>query len=219
MSFYTINSLTFSYAGTDKLFQNISFDIEANQHIGLVGPNGCGKTTLVKLMLGILRPQGGEIYLEGNNIKDISLSDVGRKVGYVFQNPDKQLFCPTVLEQMRFSFTYGGRNPGEVMNDNTDYYLKVFDLMQYKSLSRMKLSRGEKQRLALASVLSRDVKFLILDEPSTGLDILRKKQLENCLMALKREGKGYMIISHEAKFLDRYVDRLLKLHAEGVEYA
>ncbi|HOM43698.1 MAG TPA: ABC transporter ATP-binding protein, partial [Bacillota bacterium] len=63
MSFYTINSLTFSYAGTDKLFQNISFDIEANQHIGLVGPNGCGKTTLVKLMLGILRPQGGEIYL------------------------------------------------------------------------------------------------------------------------------------------------------------
>ncbi len=219
MSFYTINSLTFSYAGTDKLLQNISFDIEANQHIGLVGPNGCGKTTLVKLMLGILRPQGGEIYLEGNNIKNISLSDVGRKVGYVFQNPDKQLFCPTVLEQMRFSFTYGSRDPGEVMNDNTDYYLKVFDLMQYKSLSPMKLSRGEKQRLALASVLSRDVKFLILDEPSTGLDILRKKQLENCLMALKREGKGYMIISHEAKFLDRYVDRLLKLHAEGVEYA
>ncbi len=219
MSFYTINSLTFSYAGTDKLLQNISFDIEANQHIGLVGPNGCGKTTLVKLMLGILRPQGGEIYLEGNNIKNISLSDVGRKVGYVFQNPDKQLFCPTVLEQMRFSFTYGSRDPGEVMNDNTDYYLKVFDLMQYKSLSPMKLSRGEKQRLALASVLSRDVKFLILDEPPTGLDILRKKQLENCLMALKREGKGYMIISHEAKFLDRYVDRLLKLHAEGVEYA
>jgi len=219
MSFYTINSLTFSYAGTDKLLQNISFDIEANQHIGLVGPNGCGKTTLVKLMLGILRPQGGEIYLEGNNIKNISLSDVGRKVGYVFQNPDKQLFCPTVLEQMRFSFTYGSRDPGEVMNDNTDYYLKVFDLMQYKSLSPMKLSRGEKQRLALASVLSRDVKFLILDEPSTGLDILRKKQLENCLMALKREGKGYMIISHEAKFLDRYVDQLLKLHAEGVEYA
>ncbi|HQL35961.1 MAG TPA: ABC transporter ATP-binding protein [Bacillota bacterium] len=219
MSFYTINSLTFSYAGTDKLFQNISFDIEANQHIGLVGPNGCGKTTLVKLMLGILRPQGGEIYLEGNNIKDISLSDVGKKVGYVFQNPDKQLFCPTVLEQMRFSFTYGDCGSAEAINDNTDYYLKAFDLMQYKSLSPMKLSRGEKQRLALASVLSRDVRFLILDEPSTGLDILRKKQLENCLMELKQEGKGYMIISHEAKFLDRYVDRLLKLHAEGVEYA
>jgi len=219
MSFYTINSLTFSYAGTDKLFQNISFDIEANQHIGLVGPNGCGKTTLVKLMLGILKPQGGEIYLEGNNIKDISLSDVGKKVGYVFQNPDKQLFCPTVLEQMRFSFAYGSCNPGEAEHDNTDYYLKAFDLMQYKSLSPMKLSRGEKQRLALASVLSRDVKFLILDEPSTGLDILRKKQLENCLMALKQEGKGYMMISHETKFLDRYVDRILKLHAEGVEYA
>ena len=218
MSFYTINSLTFSYAKTDKLFQNISYDIDVNQHIGLVGPNGCGKTTLIKLMLGILRPRGGEIYLEGSNIKDISLSDVGKKVGYVFQNPDKQLFCPTVLEQMRFSFIYGSGESEEVTDDKINYYLKTFDLIQYRNLSPIKLSRGEKQRLALASVLSRNVKFLILDEPSTGLDILRKKELENCLMTLKQEGKGYMIISHEAKFLDKYVDQLLRLRPEGVEY-
>jgi energy-coupling factor transport system ATP-binding protein len=218
MSFYSIDSLTFSYTNRENLFHNISFDIEENQHIGLIGPNGCGKTTLVKLMLGILKPRGGEIHLDGNSLKNISLSNAGRKVGYVFQNPDKQLFCPTVLEQMSFGYRYENKAPKEGSDKKIDYYLEVFDLMQYKNSSCLELSRGEKQRLALASVLSRNVKFLILDEPTTGLDILRKKQLEKCLMSLRQEGKGYLIISHEAKFLSNYVDKLLRLRPEGVEY-
>ena len=172
----------------------------------------------MKLMLGILKTQGGEIYLEGNNIRNISLSSIGKKVGFVFQNPDKQLFCPTVWEQMSFSYKYGSKNSKDEIDNNINYYLEVFDLIKHKNSSPLELSRGEKQRLALASVLSRQVKFLILDEPTTGLDILRKKQLESCLMSLKEEGKGYMIISHEAKFLTKYVDKLLRLQPEGVEY-
>lgn len=216
MSFYTADSLTFSYAKNDNLFEGVSFNVECNQHVGLIGPNGVGKTTLVKLMLGILKPQRGNIYLEGEKIKTLSLSAVGEKVGFVFQNPDKQLFCPTVWEQMNFSHKYG-RDSSIDIDDRIDHYLYIFDLLKHKNSSPFELSRGEKQRLALASVLSRDVKFLILDEPTTGLDILRKKQLENCLDILKGEGKGYMIISHERKFLDRYVDKLLALSPKGVE--
>jgi len=211
MSFYTIDSLTFSFVKECKLFQNISIEIKENQHIGLIGPNGCGKTTLVKLMLGILKAQEGAIYLEGMNINDISLSKVGKNVGYVFQNPDKQLFCPTVWEQMNFSYKFGGNANKDGIKDKINYYMEIFDLIKYRDSSPLELSRGEKQRLALASVLARDVKFLILDEPTTGLDILRKKQLEKCLMTLKEEGKGYMIISHESKFLIDYVDKLLTL--------
>lgn len=218
MSFYTVDSLTFSYNKADALIRNISFSIEENQRIGLIGPNGCGKTTLVKLMLGILKPEAGEIYLEGKNIKSFSLSGIGEKVGFVFQNPDKQLFCPTVWEQMSFSYKYGSKNSGDGMDNNINYYLEAFDLIKYKNSPPYKLSRGEKQRLALASVLSRHVKFIILDEPTTGLDILRKKQLEKCLMSLKEEGKGYMIISHEAGFLAEYADRTLRLRPEGAEY-
>jgi len=169
-------------------------------------------------MLGILKPVKGEIHLEGNNLMNTSLSHVGRKVGYVFQNPDKQLFCPTVLEQMTFSYKYGSKELEKPFDKKTDYYLEAFDLMKYKKSSPLELSGGEKQRLALASVLSRNVKFLILDEPTTGLDVLRKKQLEKCLLSLKQEGKGYLIISHEAKFLGKYVNKLLRLHPEGVEY-
>lgn len=218
MSFYTVDSLTFSYNKSNTLFQNVSFNIEENQQVGLIGPNGCGKTTLVKLILGILKPQKGEIYLQGKNIRNTSLSSVGKQVGFVFQNPDKQLFCPTVLEQISFSYKYENKISKGEIDDKINYYLETFDLLKHKNSSPLELSRGEKQRLALASVLSRDVKFLILDEPTTGLDILRKRQLEKCLMSLKQEGKGYMIISHEAKFLSKYVDKLLRLQHEGVEY-
>lgn len=217
MSFYTIDSLTFSYNRKNNLFENLSFLIEVNQHVGLIGPNGCGKTTLAKLMLGILSPTDGRILLEGTNIRNLSLSNIGSKVGYVFQNPDKQLFCPTVWEQMSFSFKYGIHSSQENIEDKIDYYLDIFDLSKYKNASPLSLSRGEKQRLALASVLSRDVKFLILDEPTTGLDLLRKKQLEKCLFTLRDEGKGYMIISHEEDFLDKHVDKLLTLGSKGVE--
>jgi len=217
MSFYTIDSLTFSYNYRNNLFENLSLLIEENQHIGLIGPNGCGKTTLAKLMLGILSPAGGKIFLEGTDIRNLSLSNIGGKVGYVFQNPDKQLFCPTTWEQMTFSFKYGNHSYQENIEDKINYYLELLDLAKHKNTPPMALSRGEKQRLALASVLSRDVKFLILDEPTTGLDLLRKKQLEKCLVTLRDEGKGYMIISHEGDFLDKHIDRLLTLSPKGVE--
>jgi len=217
MSFYTIDSLTFSYNRNTSLLENISFEIDNNQHIGLTGDNGCGKTTLIKLMLGILKPQKGAILIEGQNVKDMPLSHIGRKIGYVFQNPEKQLFCPTVWEQMSFSFKYGNESNRHIMEDRINHYLDLFELKKYKNDSPMKLSWGEKQRLALASVLSRNVKFLIMDEPTIGLDMLRKKQLQKCLQALKDEGKGYMIVSHEPDFLERYVDKLLILTSKGVE--
>jgi energy-coupling factor transport system ATP-binding protein len=217
MSFYTIDSLTFSYNKANKLFKDISFSIEKDQYIGLVGPNGCGKTTLVKLMLGIIKLQQGEVYLEGKSIKDMPLCDIGKKVGFVFQNPEKQLFCPTVWEQMSFSYKYGDKVYNSEVEDRINYYLELFDIIKYKDLPPFKLSGGEKQRLALASVLIRDVEFIIMDEPTTNLDVLRMSHLEKCLETLRKENKGYMIISHDRGFLERNVDKLLTMGPQGVE--
>jgi len=217
MSFYTADSLTFSYPRGNRLFHNVSFSIMKDEHIGLIGPNGCGKTTLVRLMLGLLKPQEGELLIKGRNIKELSLSDVGREIGYVFQNPDKQLFCPTVSEQIGFSLSYMKKGFKIAAEERTEHYLRAFDLLEYKDASPLRLSRGEKQRVALASVLSRDVEFLILDEPASGLDMLRKRSLEECLLSLREEGRGYMIVGHEAENIARYVDKILVLGPEGVE--
>jgi energy-coupling factor transport system ATP-binding protein len=168
-------------------------------------------------MLGILRPQEGEIYLQGKSIKDLSLTNIGKEIGFVFQNPDKQLFCPTVSEQIGFSYNYADKASIVDSDKQIEHYLEVFDLVKHKDSSPMELSHGEKQRLALASALSRDVKFLILDEPTTGLDILRKSQLAERLLSLKEEGRGYLIIGHEAKYLTKYVDKIFVLGPEGVE--
>ncbi len=218
MSFYSINSVAFSY-NKNALLNNISLSIDNNQHIGLMGPNGQGKTTLVKLMLGILRPQHGEIYLAGKNTKDISLSDVGKRVGFIFQNPDKQIFCPTVWEQMYFS--HRNCEPGyrDEIEEKLMGYLEAFDLVKYKDKTPFTLSKGEKQRLALASVLSRNVEFLILDEPTIGLDMLRTAQLGKYLNKLREEGKGYFIISHDSSFLTKHVDKITNLGAKGVEFS
>lgn len=219
MSFYTIDSIAFSYNNKDNILKNISFSIDDNQHIGLMGHNGLGKTTLVRLMLGILKPQHGDIFLEGKNIKDISLTDIGKKVGFIYQKPEKQLFCPTVWEQMNFSHRNCESSDKSKIEEKLMKYLEAFDLMKYKDNSPFTLSRGEKQRLVLASVLSRDVEFLILDEPTTGLDILRTAQLGKYLNKLRDEGKGYLIISHDKSFLSTHVEKTMTLGVEGVEFS
>lgn len=217
MSFYTVNSLAFSYTSGNRLLNNINFKLNKDQCIGIIGPNGCGKTTLVKLLLGILKPDSGEIYLQNKNIRYMSLSDIGKKVGFVYQNPEKQLFCSTVWDQMQFSFKFNSKASNIQINDNIKYYLDKFDLFSKKDSSPFVLSRGEKQRLALASVLSRDVEFLMLDEPTSSLDVLRVKQLEKYLMKIRDEKKGYLIISHDEKFLAKHVDNILSFKNEGVE--
>ncbi|WP_352419110.1 ABC transporter ATP-binding protein [Proteiniborus sp.] len=217
MSFYTIDSISFSYNKTETLFKDVSFNIEKNQNIGLIGPNGCGKTTLANIMMGILKVQSGEVYLQGKNIKQLSLSDIGKRVGYVFQNPEVQLFCPTVKDQMYFSIRYNKDIEEDQIDEKIKHLLYIFELDKHKDHSPLNLSIGEKQRLALASVLSREVEFLILDEPTTSLDILRINQLEKYLSIIQQKGIGYLIISHDRGFLNKHVDKLLILKSEGVE--
>lgn len=216
MSFYRVESMSFSYPGSPLLFDDVSFEVNRGERVGFFGPNGSGKTTMAKLMLGILRPSRGSIFLGDKSIHEMSLTQVGQRVGFVFQNPDKQLFAPTVWEQVAFGLRLQGLDEHHI-EDRVAYWLDYFDLINFKDRFPFYLSRGQKQRLVLAQVLAKGAEFLFMDEPTTGLDILRINKLSECLKALKSQNIGFIIISHERDFLKSHTERLIYFTQDGVK--
>lgn len=199
------------------MFNEVSFELDKNERIGFLGPNGSGKTTMARLMMGILKPVRGQVLLEGTPVSTMGLARVGKSVGFVFQNPDKQLFAPTVWEQVAFGVRMEKRALRErELYERVDYWLNFFELSDLKDRFPFYLSRGQKQRLVLAQVMARGADFFFMDEPTTGLDVLRLKKLDRCLEALKDSGRGYIIISHDRDFLKRHTQRLIHFAGNGM---
>jgi energy-coupling factor transport system ATP-binding protein len=189
------------------VFTGFSAQFQRGEIVAVSGKNGCGKTTLTKLLTGVLQPSEGSIRIDGSNTAEMDLFLIGRRIGYVFQNPNRQLFCDTVYNEI----AYGLRNLGlseEQIKEKAEQNLKYFDLQRYRDIYPGKLSHGEKQRLAIAAVLALGTDYLLLDEPTTGLDIRRRRELGDLLQKLRQETNcGIVFISHEAGFISRFSDR------------
>ena len=187
----------------------LSVHFERGEIVAVRGKNGCGKTTLTKLLTGILRPTSGRVLIDELDAAGMNLFEIGRRIGYVFQNPCRQLFCDTTFNEVAF----GLRNTGldeDAVADKVNYYLEYFGLAQYSDTYPGKLSLGEKQRLALAAVLALGTDYLVLDEPTSGLDTRRRKELGNILTDLRSKlNCGVILVSHESGFISRYADREL----------
>ncbi|SHJ21652.1 energy-coupling factor transport system ATP-binding protein [Dethiosulfatibacter aminovorans DSM 17477] len=213
--FITISNMNCSIRDI-HILKDISLVFTDKGFTSLTGPNGSGKTTLGKVMTGILPFQSGQVSIEGKDIRSMSLPQIGRKIGYLFQNPDKQIFAPTVFEELAFGMKF--KNCGEdEIRERTDEMLDIFDLKSIRDSTSYFLSQGEKQRLAIAAVLLNDPEFLILDEPTTGLDIKRKEDLSRYLDRIKSK-VGILMISHDKSFIDRHSDRIIKLEGGCVKY-
>ena len=203
-----IESMTFSYPGTETaLFTEFSEAFSAKEITAVTGRNGCGKTTLAKLILGILKPLKGAVRIDGTPVSSLSFAETGRKIGYVMQDPTKQLFCTSVHEEV----SYGLRNMklGEKeIEERCDSYLDFFEISQYRDTFPFFLSHGEKQRLALAAVLAMQPGYLLLDEPTASLDLYRRKLLGRHLAMVKEKFDcGILLISHDRAFIDSCADR------------
>lgn len=191
------------------ILQDFSAEFPVGEITAVTGKNGTGKTTLAKLIVGILKPQSGKILVDGENISGESLAQRGMRIGYVMQNPERQIFSETVVEEMR----YGLKNlnlPEEEIQGRVDAYLEFFGLSHHKESFPFILSHGEKQRLVLAAILAMKPKYLILDEPTASLDQKRKTVLGEYL---KKMDCGIIVISHDKAFINTYCTNTIKMEA------
>jgi energy-coupling factor transport system ATP-binding protein len=210
LPYIELKNVSYRYQKGGFALRNVSLSFFEDEFAAITGPNGSGKTTIGKLCAGIFKPDRGEIVIGGKNSRDMALGEIGSKIGYLFQNPDRQLFTPSVYEEVSFALELKGCGREET-RERTYEALDAFSLTHLEKSPPFKLSRGEKQRLALAAMLVNRPDFLILDEPTTGLDMERRAILSGIIDKLRCKGMGMIVISHDNSFIERHAARMIKV--------
>ena len=176
----------------------------------LTGPNGSGKTTLGKLLCGLLKPQSGAVLFDGEDTARWSLGRRGQRIGYLFQEPGRQLFAPTALEDLTFTQELLGIPP-EQAKARAMELLSRFELDALAQRGVLTLSRGEQQRLAICGLLLNKPQALVLDEPTTGLDARRREILAGVIREVLRDGVSVLLISHDMAFVRAHAQREVRM--------
>lgn len=203
----SLEDVRFSYPKMNsELIRGLSGEIRPGERVAVTGRNGCGKTTLVRLITGILRPTAGRILIDGEDTASLDLFEIGQRVGCVFQDPSRQLFCATLDEEVRYGLVNMGL-PEDEVRSRADRYIEYFRLTHRKNAFPGLFSQGEKQRAVLAAVLAMGPRYLVLDEPTSGLDMEARRSLGSALEELSAEGRGIVLVSHERSFIERYATR------------
>jgi energy-coupling factor transport system ATP-binding protein len=211
--------LCYSYDDGTIALKDINLSIFPGEFVAILGSNGAGKTTLALQMSGQLKPTKGKIYVEGKDTAKLSIADLAGIVGYTFQNPDCQLFCKTVKDEIAFGPINLGL-PKEEVNRRVKEILQIMGLEQFKDRDPHALSRGQKIGVAIASVLAMKPKILILDEPTLGQDFKRISSLMIQLRTLNRQGLTVIVITHDVNIAAEYAYRTIlmekgKIIADG----
>ncbi len=215
-----VKDLYFTYPTGVEALKGITLTIDDGEFLAIMGQNGAGKTTLVKHFNGLLKPTKGEIVVDGVSTREVSVAQLARKVGFVFQNPDHQLFCETVEEEVAFALRNFGFEENAIKK-RVDWALNLLDIIQYRQTSPFMLSGGERKRVALASVLAWDPQVVILDEPTIGQDHQQKEKLRQFIVQLNAQKKTVVVVTHDVEFVAECNPRVVlmsggKIVAEGL---
>jgi energy-coupling factor transport system ATP-binding protein len=195
-----VEEVNFTYPNGVEAIKNVSLVIKNGEFMAIMGQNGAGKTTLVKHFNGLLKPSKGAIRVDGVETTKTSVAALARTVGFVFQNPDHQLFSETVEEEIAFALKNFGFEE-EAIQKRVTWALNLLGLTQYRKTSPFMLSGGERKRVALASVLAWDPQILILDEPTIGQDYQQKEKLRQFIVQMQTQRKTVVIVTHDVEFV------------------
>jgi len=200
--------ISFEYTQGARVLNDVSLEIMQNDFVAILGENGSGKTTLGKLVNGLLLPSEGSVTVNGHNTKVTSMSKLSGIVGYVFQNPDHQIFAETVWDEVGFSMKNHGFPIEEYERGIVDALLAVgLDVNHYRFEDPFSLSKGERQRVAVASVLAAKPDILIFDEPTTGLDARETDRMMKMIRFLHQQGHTIVMITHTIQLVVEYATR------------
>lgn len=199
---------------TTWVLKDVSLEFESGRMYLILGENGSGKSTFLKIMSGILRPSKGEILIDDEPVKDVW--ELRKRVGYVFQVPSSQIVGSTVEEDVAFALENMGL-PRSKMVERVEWALSVVGLSDLKKEDPLNLSGGQKQRLAIASILAMSPDFLALDEPTSMLDPESKKEIMEVIKQLKKEGKGIILVTHDLEYVEG-IDEAILLENGNVSF-
>jgi len=210
----------FSYANKVEALKGVSLTIKDGEFLAIMGQNGAGKSTFVKQFNGLLKPTLGTVLVDGVETTKTTVAALSRNVGFVFQNPDHQLFSETVEQEIAFALKNFGF-ASDVVEKRVTWALELLSLSQYRKTSPFLLSGGERKRVALASVLAWNPQMLILDEPTIGQDHEQKEKLTQFINQMQAQSKTVVIVTHDVEFVAECNPRVVlmkegKIVAEGM---
>ena len=202
-----VENLWFSYPESGEVLHGVNLKVNSGEFVALMGENAAGKTTLLKHLVGLLKPDRGRVLVLGQDTRRTNPQALACSVGYLSQNPNDYLFQPTVADELQFTLTNLGL-PGSGSIDRT---LEKLALESFRAINPRDLSSGERQRVALASVMVAGPKLLVLDEPTRGLDYALKERLGKLLQGIAGEGTTVLVVTHDVEFAAEYASRTVLL--------
>ena len=203
----SVSDLSFGYDSKRKVLENINFQFKKGESVGLVGANGVGKSTLLRILVGLNTGFQGDVMVNNIPLEKKNLKTIRKNIGYVFQDADSQLFMSTVFDDVAFAPRNYGMSEAEV-NEKTMEALKVVHIEQLKDKQIYKLSGGEKKLASIATILSTEPDVILMDEPSVALD---PKNRRNLINILNRLNQAKIIASHDLNMIMDTCERTILL--------
>lgn len=202
-----------SYDGELPILRDVSFRIPDGDFVAFVGTNGAGKSTTMRLVNGLLKPSSGQVLIDGVPITQLRTSQLAAKVGFLFQNPDRQICCSTVREELLFGFRAQGRADAEAQA-KVDAMIERFGFDG--DAEPFLLNRGTRQLLALASIIVMEPPVVVLDEPTTGLDFRECAKVMDVIAELNARGTTVIMVCHDMEVVADYAKRVIAMTAGQV---
>lgn len=208
MSYLSLNNVSFSYPNGFQAVQQVNMAFEKGESVAIIGQNGAGKTTTVKMMNGLLKPTSGQVIVDGWDTKDYTTAQISRKVGYVFQNPDDQIFHNDVYSEIEFGPKKLGLSKS-VVKENVLRSAELAGVTKFLDENPYNLPYSMRKFVTIASVLAMDSNIIILDEPTAGQDPRSLEIISNMIKTLNNEGKTVITITHDMEFVANNFERVI----------